>query len=313
MATGNAPSIVPIDNFNQGGISDSKFSGVQHSLYKMVGWDVHSTPGVLKVAQKLTKDSGDTVDEFVKCMVVSSNGYTYHFSSSSGKIWQRADDGTWSLVHTTIPTGGDTGCLGAAEYQGYIYWATEDNLHRILASGAKGDTDWTNNATDNWQTFDAGDDLFHPMIEQNGVLYIGDGNLLAQVDAGAFSANALDIKYPLRVKCLGKIGTDVLLGTYVDDNINKSQIIRWNTYSVSFTSSDEIDEVGINAFIPGDNTVYVQAGLQGNIYVYNGEQLELFKKIPGEYSTTEYGRVNPNAAANFNGKILIGFSKYYAT
>jgi hypothetical protein len=149
------------------------------------------------------------------------------------------------------------------------------------------------------------------MIEQNMVLYIGDGNYLAQVDAGTFSADALDIKEPLRIKCLGKIGTDVLLGTYISDNVNKSQIIRWDTYSVSFTSSDEIEEIGINCFIPGDNVVYCQAGVQGNIYVYNGEQLQLFKKIPGEYDPDNFGRMFPNAAANFNGLILLGMSKYY--
>jgi hypothetical protein len=201
--------------------------------------------------------------------------------------------------------------LGAYEYQGYIYWATEGWLHRILASDAQGSAEWTANAALNWAEFDNGDADFHPMIEQNKVLYIGDGSLLAQVDAGVFTPDALDIAAPLRIKCVGKIGTDVLLGTYIDDLVSKSQILRWNTYSVSFTSADEIDEVGINAFIPGDNAVYVNAGLRGNIYIYDGEQLQLFKKIPGEYSTTEYGRLFPNAAANFNGKILIGFSKYY--
>jgi hypothetical protein len=149
------------------------------------------------------------------------------------------------------------------------------------------------------------------MIEQNLILYIGDANLLAQVEESTFTADALDIAEPLRIKCLGKISTDVLIGTYVDDHITKSQVFRWNTYSVSFTTSDEIPEVGINCFIPGDNVVYVQAGIQGNIYVYNGEQLQLYKRIPGEYSPTEYGRMFPNAAANFNGKILMGFSKYY--
>ena len=308
MANNN---VIPIDNFNLGGLSDSKFSGAKYSLYRLVGWDLHSTPGVLKVAQKLTKDSGTTVTEFVKCQVTSSNGYTYHFSSTSGKIWERTDAGVWSLVHTTVPGAGIAGCSGAAEYQGYIYWATQSRLHRILASSAKGSAQWTANKVLNWATFTNTDPSFHPMIEQNMVLYIGDANLLAQVDEGVFTADALDIKTPLRIKCLGKIGTDVLLGTYVDDHITKSQIIRWNTYSVSFTSSDEIEEVGINCFIPGDNVVYVQAGLQGNIYVYNGEQLQLYRRIPGEYSPTEYGRMFPNATANFNGKILMGFSKYY--
>jgi hypothetical protein len=309
-------NIIPIDNFNFGGLADSKFSGVKHSLYRIVGMDLHSCPGVLKVAQKLTEDTGGIIDEFVKCQVSSSNGNTYHFSSTSGQIWERTANGTWTLIHTTYSNGdfsGESGCLGATEYQGTIYWATEEWLHKIAVTDIVDSTEWVEggNATECWEAFGKTDPSFHPMIEQNMVLYIGDGNYLAQVDAGVFTYDALDIKSPLRIKCLGKIGTDVLLGTYVNDNINKSQIIRWDTYSVSFTSSDEIQEVGINCFIPGDNMVFVQAGVQGNIYVYNGEQLELFKKIPGEYDPDHYGRMFPNAAANFNGLILLGMSKYY--
>lgn len=311
MASNSGPTIIPIDNYNLGGLADSKFSGVKFSLYRIIGFDLHSTPGVLKVAQKLTRDDGGLVDGFVKCQVASTNGCTYHFDSLSGKIWERSNVGVWSLVYTTVPTSGDAGCLGAREYQGYIYWSTENYLHRILASSGVGDAQWTANAALNWEAFDNGDPAFHPMTEQNLVLYIGDANLLAQVDAGVFTPDALDIAEPLRIKCLGKISTDILIGTYVNDHITKSQVFRWNTYSVSFTTSDEIDEVGINCFIPGDNMVYVNAGIQGNIYVYNGEQLQLFRRIPGEYTPSQYGRMFPNAAANYNGRILMGFSKYY--
>ena len=253
MANQTQTGVIPIENINLGGLADSKFSGVRNSLYRIVGFDLHSTPGVLEVAQKLTKDSDTIVDEFVKCQVQSTNGCSYHFSSTSGKIWQRTALGVWSLAYTTSPTTGTAGCLGAFEYQEWIYWATQSKLHKIQASLAIGSAQWTANADPNCETFTISDPSFHPMIEQNQVLYIGDGNYLAQVDEGNFSANALDIKTPLRIKCLGKIGTDVLLGTYVDDKVNKTSIIRWDTYSVSYTNSDDIPEVGINCFIPGED------------------------------------------------------------
>lgn len=146
------------------------------------------------------------------------------------------------------------------------------------------------------------------MIEINLVLYIGDRNQVAQVDVSTFSANALDIKTPLRIKSLGRIGTDLLIGTYVADTVTETEIIRWNTWGVSFTNSDPIPEVGINAFFPADNMVLVQAGTKGNIYFYNGETLELYSKIPGEYSSTATAEVYPNSVANKEGQILFGFS-----
>ena len=299
---------IQIGNWNRGGLSDSKWSGTQDSFFKMVGLDMHSSPGVLKVAQKMAKDSASTVTEFCKERVASSNGYTYWGSADSGKIWERTSAGVWSLVHTIVAAAGEVKILGMAEYQGYIYIATQSRLHRILATGALGAAQWTANIALNWATFTNTDISFHPMKEVNLVLYIGDAHFVAQVDGNTFSANAVDIKTPLRVKALGRFGTDLLIGTYSGTVIAKSEIFRWNTWSVSFTNSDEIEEVGINAFLEADNYVFVQAGLSGNIYVYDGSVLELYRKIPGDYSPTKTGLVHPSSVANYNGEILFGFS-----
>ena len=305
------PGVIPIQNFNLSGLAFSKWSGRKDSLYKMIGFSPHETPGLLKVAQKLTKDSSTVVTEFCKVGVNCSNGIRYWFSSTSGKVWQEKA-GTYTLVYTTSPAAGTALCSGAAEYQGYLYWATQSRLHRIpiASSQADGAAAWTANAVPNWAMFSITDADFHPMWSHTAtlILYIGDGNYVSQVDGSTFSANALDIKTPLRIKSLGEIGTDLLIGTYVADTVNKTEIIRWNTWSVSFTNSDSIDEVGINAFLPADNFVFVQAGLSGNIYIYDGEKLELYKRIPGDYSPTKYGSVNPYSVGNLAGQILFGFS-----
>ena len=299
--------LIPIDNFNRGGLADSKWSGTKHSLYKFVGYDPHSKPGLLKVAQKLTKDTTTTITALCRVRVSSSNGAQYWFSYTDGKIWELTSGGTWRLVHTTTPAAGGAGCLGAREYQGRIWWFTESRVHWITVANAD-DNDWTNDVTEDAETFGVTDASFHPSIIQNRVLYIGDGNQIAQIDGTTFSANALDIKAPFIAKSLGKIGTDVLIGTYIADTVTKTAIIRWNTYSVDYTTSDEIPEIGINSFIPADNFVLVQAGNQGNIYYYDGEKLEPFMKIPGDYSPTARGEVYPSAVANANGQLLFGFS-----
>lgn len=302
-------TIIPIGDFNQGGIADSKWSGIPNSLFKMIGFDPHTTPGILKVAQKMTKNSGSTVTEFCKARVASSNGATYWGSSTSGKIWQRASNGTWTLVYTVVPTTGTAYILNMIEFQGYIYIFTENYIHRILASGALGASQWTANAAPNWQVFTNGDDSFHPAFELNLVLYIGDGFLVAQIgDTGVFTGDSLDINQPLRVKSLGKMGLDLLVGTYVSDNVTKTQIYRWNTYSDSFSTSDTIDEVGVNAFLEADNFVYAQCGTAGNIYQYDGEKLYLYKKIPGTYSSTKQSTVYPNAVGSIEGQMLFGVS-----
>lgn len=306
MPSQRAEQLIPIEGFNLGGLADSKFSGIKNSVYKMVGFDPHSTPGLLKVEQKLTKNSAATVTELCKHALTLTTGDTLWFSGTSGKIWHRAAAGTWSLCHTTTPTSGGTPCLGAFEYQGYVYWATESYLHRIASADA--DSSWSGDVVEDWAKFLITDAAYHPMVEQNNVLYVGDGRYLAQVDTGVFSGLALDIKAPRRISALGKLGTTVLIGTYNGADIVKTEVIRWNTVSVNFAVSDPVDEEGINVFMAGDSIVFVQAGLRGNIYTYNGQALELYKKIPGEFTSAKYGQVYPGAVANIGGNILFGFS-----
>jgi len=302
--------MVPIDNFNLGGLSDSKWSGVKYSLYKMTGWNLHQIPGIARVAQKMVKVSGDIVTEFCKERVASTNGRTYWFSSESGKIWMFDLDGTCSLIYDLTPLTGQNKILGACEYQKFIYIATQDRLHKIAAVSAIDSTTFAASIVLNWAEFLNKDIDFHPMREQNLVLYIGDGNVLAQVDSGTFSNSALDIKDPLRIKSIGKIGTDILIGTYVSDNVTKTNLIRWNTYSGSFQVSNEINEIGVNAFLETDDFVYVQAGLWGRIYVYDyvNNKLASNKTISGEYSPDRYSTCYPSAVSTINGIALFGIS-----
>lgn len=420
---------VILENFNLGGLADSDWSGLKNSMSELVGLDLHSTPGLVKVRQTLTKTTAGTpVDEFCLAAIETSDGDAYWFSSESGKIWRESSD-TYTLAHTTTPETGEAKCLGAEEYNGYLYWFTENRVHRIKISDL---ADWGTNAVEDWaelnleqaalggtgqtytlltsinegathrQTFtsvispiesiavnitavgtgdwtlyihDASNNLlgsktitngnlttgfnifefasdliptvgaiyhihvvstvadgtvdsgvtvdleegsikiyttsdteYHPTRVLNGILFIGDRHFVHQIEGQIFTAQALDIVPPLRIKALGEVGNDLLIGTIVNSSISKTKIYRWDTYSVSFFSSDPIDEVGINSFLEADNHVFVNAGLQGNIYVYNGEQLELFYKVPGDYSPTKYGTIHPNSNANLAGQVLFGFS-----
>lgn len=288
------------------GLADSKWSGIPGSFAVSVGIDGHSKPGTITAHQALKKDSGATVDAFCKIGLAASNGYTFWFSSTTGKIFARSSGGSWTLAYTTVPAAGGTGCLGAIEYNGYIYWATESRLHRIAIANA--DDAWAS-VDLNWATFTKTDDSFHPMAIQDLTLFIGDGNQIASVDeAGAFTANVLDLTTGYRIKCLIDYDLDLLIGTYIADTVNSAEIFRWDTVSPSWNTSDKINEAGINAFIRDDNYLYVSAGLAGNLYYYSGNYLLPFKRIPGTYSNTQYGSVHPGSVANFRGVPIFGFS-----
>lgn len=303
MARANDPII--INAFNQGGVADSKYSGIKNSMARMVGFNIHGNPGVLQVNQRMTKISSlGLADEFCKARVDGSNGIKYFFSSTSGKIWQ-LKNGTITLVYTVSPTSGSAAILDAYEYQDKIYFATEKYLHYIPTANADGSSNWTTNAVPNWQIFTNGDTEYHPMKEVNLVLFIGDGNLVAQVDSGVFSAAALDVESQYRVSALGKMNTNLLVGTIISSNVNQCELFEWNTYGFSFANSDTIYEAGINAFLEADNYVIVNAGTAMNLYSYNGQYAQYFKKIPGTYTPTSQAKINPRAVALLNGFLPI--------
>ena len=271
----------------------------------MVGLDLHSEPGIIKVNQKLTKESGSNVDDLVKVIVPCSNGSSYLFGSTNGKIWERQSNGTYTLRHTASPGAGSIGIKGAFEDQGYLYWVTQSRIGRVAVPSAGGAFSGQN---DDWATLTNGDASYHPTVKLNLVNYIGDGKYISQIEDGVFTADALDLKEGTRVKSLGAIITELLAGTFIATDVNNTNIYRWNTWSESFSSDDPVPENGINAFIPTDNYVLVQAGNKGNFYIYSNDRLERAFKIPGSWGGTNKAIVHPNAGANYNGLPLFGLS-----
>lgn len=297
--------------FPQGvrGLADSKFAGVLGSVYRMVGIDIHSEPGLIKVHQKLTKDSGSTVDALCRVRIAASDGSTLWFSYTTGKIWRRTSAGAWSLVHTTTPAVGGAGCLGAEEHDGYIYWATESRLHRKTITDL---SNWLGGVTQDWGTFTNTDSEFHPMVKQGTSLFIGDANYVAKVsgDTGshAFTANALDLRQPFRIKTMIKFDIDILIGTFINANVNYCEVLRWDTEAESWISSDALEENGINCFVKDDNYVYVNVGRCGRLYFYDGRRLIPYKRIPGSWDPNKTAEIYPQATTTLLTIPLFGLS-----
>jgi len=294
-------SITLFNNVNLGGLSEGKYQGVEYSVAAIVGLDIHAEGGTFRCQQKLTDiDTSNIVDDFIKAKVECSDGASYMFGSTNGKVWRRTPAGTLTQ-RTTIAAG----VIAAKEYNGYIYYATKNNLGRV-AVPSSGYVDWSAN-DDSWATFTKKDD-FHPMKVLNLILYIGDGNLIAQVNGTTFTADALDIQTPHRIKALGNYETDLLFGTYINDNVHQSQIGRWNTWSPSYAVVDDVPETGINAFLEVDNIVLVSAGEYGRLYSYNGAKLTPERRVSGDYTETKC-TVHNEAVAVFKSIPLFALSQ----
>lgn len=202
----------------------------------------------------------------------------------------------------------DMKCLGGEEYDGYVYWATEDREWRIALADI--DSDWSNTFLTAFGLFANTDDTYHPHLKQNNELYIGDKYVIAKVSVSGTShvwtdETDFDILQPERIISLGKIDIDVLVGTL---NVNVGRVLRWDTVSTSWTGQDDIYEAGVKAFMYDDNYVYALVGDFGKWFFYNGEKLEPYFQIPGEWSPSKKAVVHPNAVGFLLGKPVFGLS-----
>lgn len=189
------------------------------------------------------------------------------------------------------------------EKQGKIYYCNENILFAVPV-------DKINSWADNIEvvgSFKNGDDTYHPMVKQNLELYIGDDNVIAKVDVnGIFNQETLfNINSPERIQALSTFDTDILVGI---KDVNKAKVLRWDTFSQSWSAGDDVWESGINAFIKDDNYTYISAGDYGRIYFYNGEKLELFKRIPGNFSTAKTAKVRCQSFGFIDGHTIFGLS-----
>jgi len=303
------PVKIQISNQVLGGISDSRYLGIENSVARMVGFNIHGEPGIMKVNQKNTKISGSLVDEFAKYSVPCSNGETYFFSADSGKIWRVKADGTMQLCYTTVAGVGESKCTGADEYNGYVIWYTEKKVHRISVANALVAT-WATLDL-NWKEFTNGDKLYHPSEEVNGVLYIADKNGMTQLDGDTFTQGDI-VMNPAptehRICSLVKYITSLCYGTFISNNVVKSIFVNWNTWSLTPYFIDDLPEVGVNSQLKTDNSVVVSAGKKGNFYAYNGNQLEQYEHIPGDWDGDNEAIIHPDANINRNGLPLFGLS-----
>jgi len=184
-----------------------------------------------------------------------------------------------------------------------IYYANEYVLFAVPVDKI---SDWANNI-ETVGVFYNGDDTYHPMVKQNLELFIGDKIVIAKVDtSGNFiQETSFNVAEPERIQVLSTFDTDILIGT---KDVNKARVLRWDTFSDSWLADDEVFENGINAFIKDDNFTYVSAGDYGRLYFYNGEKLNIQKRIPGIWDSTHKAIINENATGFYMGNPVFGLS-----
>lgn len=256
----------------------------QGKFTKLDNIDIHTNPGIAQ--PQLAMESESTTANEPCVSAIDAEGNIYFCSTSTGKIWKRTPSGTYSLVHTNS-NGGHTGCQ---YFNGYLWYWTASKLGYYDLSSA-----WD----DSFATFSNGN--ARGSVEANNTLLIGDGKYIARIDsANTFSANEFAIPAQYKISVMVNIGDDVLIGTYVSDEVAYCKAFLWDTVSSSWTYEDEVFEIGINSIVQLDNTYIAQCGSSGKFYYWTGARFNYFGRIRD--ITTSIGIGNKSVV--FNGVAL---------
>jgi len=255
-------------DYNQfiNGIGVSKFD--QTGFDSMVNCDAHTELGSLKCPLVLYADTTSGVPDEPCVQTTSSTGTQYFFSTTSTKRWKRNTAGEYSSITANTQSGGHN---GAQYYNGKIWYWTASKLGHF-------DEDTEASIDDVHGTFS--NSKAYAACEENLTLFITDGKYVASVNSSlTFTANALDIPAQFIGRCIiPDKYTNILIGTIVSTTVKQCRAFIWDTYSDSFSLSNELQENGINCFINTDEYILAQCGTNGRLYQWSGGQFSLFEK-----------------------------------
>jgi len=256
------------------GIAQSRH--IQKGFDSLVNCEVHNDIGSVTPQVALATDatSGVPTEPCVQCTAPS--GTVYLFSTTTGKIWKRATAGTYSVV----TANSNTAHRGCRYYNGYICYWTATRLG-IFTPDVEESRNDNKGAFSNSNGFGA--------CEENLTLFINDGKYVASLNSAmTFAPNALDIPPQYTGTCIIPDGlTNILVGTIIGDNIHTCRAFLWDTYSDSYTLSDEIPEIGVNCFINCDEIILAQCGTTGKLYQWTGQSLSLWEnELRGQTTST---------------------------
>ena len=129
------------------------------------------------------------------------------------------------------------------------------------------------------------------LVGQDNTVYYCDANFVGSwfekptkvfspVDTSTYTyaKQALQIPTTDNAKCLAELGVNLLVGGW------SNKIYPWNRTSTSYTYPIWIAESVISKMITVNTNTYIFAGNRGRIYITNGSQAMLYKKVPDHIS-----------------------------
>ena len=296
-------------NSFKGGYSDDKLAGLPDSFQESSAVEVRENPRSLTLARAMEKNSESVVVDMVRAMATIQSTGDIIGCDESGRIYRRAG-GAGSWVECWRITKTNKLITDCFEYNDYFYIATQTYLHRIAVADI--DNDWTTDIDEEWQAFTNGNINQHPFIEINNNMYVGDGNYLSEYSSsGVWTDNKITIFGDEEIRALTfsggmmRIYARKLVPASGNGDTNYGRCYLWNGISGAYNEAIAWAGLPIHAAVNKDGTDFVIAGVRPSIYVTNGYERTLVKRLPN-VSQGQSLEIHNNAIDIYNDLLVFG-------
>jgi len=297
-------STIPILDFSAGVNPDQTKTVGFSSMYCL---DPHTTPGVLRVNNKMTNDDDSAITDLVTCFdaydgnaSISAALFAY---DDTGELFYRVSN-VWTSVHTNA-SGGAGNFIKAFQTSLYYTWSTSGRLGKLT-----GDPTVGGNYTDSFKNLAAGGSSgdYYPMEVFAGSLYVGSGRYVGKLesDETTFTSAALTLAIGYEVQSMAVWNDRLCLGTVSGNKTVSEMIAFWDGVSDFPEQIIEVPKPGASALFNFDNTLYAFVGAQ--VYYFTGSEFKVAFQLPKFFDglTNDKVKVRPGAVCLFNNQMLFG-------
>lgn len=241
---------------------------------------------VVQITRRLDPTSGGTV---VK----------YYLIDNSGQIWKSNTAGN-TVTWTRTGTIGGTNYYAICWWQSYLFTFVDGKIYYSSDEGAN-NTDWSssvpgmqNTGTHYAISSQVSDVMYFCNGQYVGAVILTQGKTFDPTDTSTYTAQGKQVSIPNYdiSTCLAEINGQVLIGGALN------RVYPWDAQNLSGSGVTSL--VGLPLFL-GDRWVqrivvmntnaYIFTGHpiiptgRGNIYISNGSQVDIFKKMPDNLTT----------------------------
>lgn len=218
--------------------------------------------------------------------------YFYKFLiDSAGRAWWVYNYGgtvTNNLVYLGNTTLTGASGNGIVAYQGYLLVFRSGDIDYLFLTviGNNPHVDLTTYWAYGWESTDTRTNHFALVGRDNIVYFCNSGRIGSIITVAGdtfdpsdsnsyvFTDGALDLPDGDTPTYIAELGTTLLIGGV------QNYVYPWDRVSVSFQSPIILAENNTARIVSSNSNSYIFAGNRGNIYITNGANVDLFKKIP---------------------------------